>query len=481
MLSHLSFFHLIFLITLLCGTFCFLAACRWRKLSGLAILLFLGMALLFIHQTRWQIHGNGSTAFLNFRRSYDTRDATTEALTQVRGRLVDRHGAVLAEARPGKRWEQNMPLGAAGLHVVGYLSRDFGNSGLLRVYDRQLSGMSGEANLSLARPIAQDIQTTLDSRLQRTAYKALAGRKGAVVAMHPHTGEILALVSSPSVHPDAEQLKTAQVDTTQAPLFNRATQGLYPPGSIFKIFTAALALEHLPTTKYICPARGWVPGMYTKPIRDSHPMGEDAIGIYKAFAESSNIWFAKAAQAIGAPPFLAQARALGLTDAFTLAQHTNRSMGTATARFPDYSDTPNRLAYLGFGQGDLRVTPIHMAVLTAAVANGGTCVTPTLIKRDTPSTHTQLWSRERADQLKALMRASVLEGTSKNLKSFKPPAAGKTGTAENEGSDHAWFTCFAPLDNPQIVITVLVENGGFGAATALPIAHTLLREARLTD
>lgn len=470
-------FHLLFLALLaLCGAGLLLWPGRGRRAWGLG--LFFGGAFLGLlaHQAWWQLHGAGSLGFQKFQRRYDVRPSAVARAAEARGRLLDRAGRVLAQGVPGKRWGHEAPLGPAGLHVVGHSSREFGLSGLERVFDARLCGFAvpDDPRALLRRAAPEDVRTTLDARLQQVAYAALGGRRGAAVALDPRTGEILALVSSPSC--EETDLAAAMRDRANAPLFNRATQGLYPPGSVFKPFTAALALERRKAGRYVCPARGWAPALYTKPIRDTHPPEDDAtpLPLRAAFAQSSNIWFAKAATACGWPAFREAAERCGLGEGFTLARCGERAYGVVPGRLPDLEDAPNRVAYLGFGQGDLLLTPLHVAALTAAFANGGTLAPPHLEKGKATARPKTLWHPETAARVRALMRASVTEGTSRGVALPGLEIAGKTGTAETSGRDHAWFTCFAPAQQPRIVVTVLVEHGGFGAAAALPIAREIL-------
>lgn len=476
-------FHLIFLTLLgLCCLGFFLRPLRGRSVNGRVIggLFFILFAGLLLHQACWQLSGFGSLGFQKFQRRYDVRPAVLARTAESRGRLLDRHGKVLAEGIPGKRWGHVTPLGAAGLQTVGYSSREFGLSGLERVFDARLCGHAPPEHAAelLRRREPQDVRTTLDSRLQQIAYRALDGRKGAVVAVDPRSGEVLALVSSPSLTESDAALRRAMKDTQNAPLFHRATHGLYAPGSVFKLFTAALALENRKAGTYACPPAGWSPGPYTKPIRDSHPQPEDdpMMALRPAFAESSNIWFAKAATACTWPVFEAALRRCGFHEAIRLAHCGERSMGTVPGVVPDLAHAPNRVAYLGFGQGDLSLTPVHIAALTASIANKG-LYRPLHLEKGAGGEAVRLWTPAIANRVATLMRASVLEGTSRAADLPGTAVCGKTGTAETSGRDHAWFTCFAPEGNPQLVVTVLVENGGFGAAAALPVAREVLKAA----
>lgn len=475
-------FHLVFLALLaLCAAGLLVWPTRgkgWRG-WGLALCFAAGFAALLAHQAGWQLSGFGSTAFQKFQRRYDTRPATLARTAEGRGRLLDRNGEVLAAPLPGRRWGHEAPLGPAGLHVVGYSSRTYGLTGLERVYDARLCGFATPESPRdwLRRAAPQDVRLTLDARLQREAFDALGGRKGAVVALNPRTGEILALVSSPSA--DEDDLPAAMRNHADAPLFNRATHGLYPPGSVFKPFIAALAVQEGKAGRYVCPPQGWAPAPNTRPIGDTHRHAPDeaTLDLGTAFAESSNIWFAKAARQCGWEAFRAAAARGGLAEGFTLAACGERAFDAEAGRVPDLSKRPNQLAYVGFGQGELLLTPLHVAALTAAFANGGVLMPPHL-GPGAPEAPRRVWRADVAELVRHLMRRSVERGTSRGVAMRGLRVCGKTGTAETSGRDHAWFTCFAPEENPQIVVTVLVEHGGFGAQSALPIAKRLLEAWR---
>ncbi len=449
------FVHILFLSLLaLCVAYFLLQRKQGKSWLGLFFgILFLG---LLIHQTFWQLHGGANADFNRFRMFYDRR-----AFGPM-GQLLDRNGKPLLPATP------------ATFHVLGY-SNHTNMTGLQNIFTPRLVGnvLPSKIEDIFTRTPPENITLTLDSELQNIAYEALQGRRGAVVALDPRTGEILALVSSPSVSPKGVKhaLKNAQ-----RPLFNRATQGLYPPGSVFKIFTAALAIENNKASSRTCPAQGWSPAKNTKPIRDTHTHAANTtLPLTTAFAESSNIWFAKAAVECQWDAFWTAFQRQHLHLGHTLAYHQNRSYGTVKGVLPSLANKPAALAYPGFGQGDLLLTPIHIATLTATIANGGLFVPPHLEKTLSPPAK-RIWKKSTAENVTELMYLSVQKGTSRNIQIPGLTICGKTGTAENgSAADHAWFTCFAPKKNPTIVITVIVENGGYGAASALPIAKTLLK------
>lgn len=470
--------HILFLIAFLAVTTLLLlwSFAKGHRGGWWATLLFAGLCFaLLAHQAYWQIRGGGNVALTQFKRNHDTRPPVREDQRLERACLRDRNGVLLAGPAKEAKWGHHAPLGPAAFHLVGYDIKGRGTTGLERVFASKMWGVAPPSGLTelLQTPKPQDVILTIDSHLQRLAYEQLNGRRGAVVAVNPKTGEVLALVSSPA--PLEANLLEAERDRKNTPIFNRATQGLYPPGSIFKIFSAALALEKGKGGRYICPPKGWAPGAYTRPIRDTHPQQEGAlISIDKAFAESSNIWFAKSTLACGWKAVDDAIDRCGFRQGITLAASGAYSYGTKAGVVPELYAAPNRVAYLGFGQGDLLVTPVHMAAMTATIANEGLYV-PFQLELGKKESAKRVWSRAVAKRVRELMAGSVRSGTSRQIAISGLSICGKTGTAENSGRDHAWFTCFAPAESPEIVITVLVENGGYGAASALPVARELLR------
>lgn len=413
---------------------------------------------LLIHQGWWQLHGASDAAFLHFRDHFDQRAKTP------RGQFLDRHGQPTGPTIP------------ATYHLFGY-NKKGAITGLEKVYNTRLAGNVLPSHTSdlLRRTPPQDITLSIDISLQTAAYAALNGQRGAIIALDPQTGEILALVSSPSL--TLENLATGKFSKTYSPEFNRATQGLYPPGSVFKIFSAALAIEEGLAHPRTCPAQGWRPAKNTPPIRDTHINNDTALSISTAFSESSNIWFAKAMIDCGWETFYAAFQRAHLNQGLTIAREGNYSIGTARGRLPSLAGKNAALAYPGFGQGDLLLTPMHIAMLTATIANNGIMHFPHLEKETPLMPPVRVWKSQTAKNVKELMAASVRHGTSHNVNINGLSICGKTGTAERTGqTSHAWFTCFAPKENPKIVITVLVENGGYGADSALPIAKALLQQ-----
>ena len=418
------------------------------------------------------------------------------------------------------------PEGKRAAHLLGYLreisadelarrrSQGYhagdrtGKAGLERAFEEALRGKDGGMQVevdahgrvqqvlqTVAAQPGQTLTLTLDQDLQRVAEEALADRHGAAVALDPRTGDILALASAPAI--DLRQMTGRITPETMAwlrgpdaPELNRATAGQYPPGSVFKIVTAAAALEEGlvgPNEYFLCT------GSYHG-IRCSLHTGHGSLSFTEAMAQSCNVAFMKMAERVGVWRLSRMARTFGLGHSVMASPGAGaiNIMPEAAGLVPD----PNwaKKAYhrpwelgetlqMGIGQSSLAITPLQGARIIAAIANGGNLVHPRLVQRigDMPVENeapTSLGLRaETIRRIAAGLRAVVAEGTAKTL----DPSlriAGKTGTAQNPGGDdHAWFVGYAPREAPRIAVAVLVEHGGHGGATAAPIAQSIIRAA----
>lgn len=458
----------------------------------------LGIALLAVlaHQAVWQLAGFRRPEFVRFMRFHDPRPDA--ALKQVRrGSILDWRGTVLAESDPLSPWRRVHPLGAAACHVVGYMHPQQGVAGVERVADPTLCGYSfasldeldrfGRNLLDHRAAGGTDVRLTLDAELQTQAFRLMAGRKGAVVVLRPDDGAIVCLLSVPGFDPDDPAAALANSD--DAPFLNRATQGHYPPGSTFKMLVAGLAAERRLAPHYNCPGDGFVPARGARPIRDREFYrclregrawpGRGRIGLREGFVHSSNVYFAQLGLALGADALNELVKDSRLTERCIYFQGVAGALAGEPADLPplasqDRAETARR----AIGQGRLVVTPLQVALWTAAIANGGHLPRPRLRQDAPPVEAGSLFSKAAAETVKALMRETVQEGTGRTADVRGLSVCGKTGTAEAPGGDdHAWFTCFAPAARPELVVTVLVEHGGYGSQAAAPVARALLETA----
>ncbi|HEX2949097.1 MAG TPA: penicillin-binding protein 2 [Armatimonadota bacterium] len=372
----------------------------------------------------------------------------------------------------------------------GYRMGDrIGKTGVERAFENDLRGVEGGDEVEVdacgrklreshhvAQRAGTDITLTLDLDIQLAAERAMQGHQGAAVALDPATGNILALVSEP-----AFDLNAPPADRSE---FNKAIRGQYPPGSVFKIVTAAAGLEAgkiTPDTYVYCD------GEY-KGIRCWDHAGHGALDLTGALEHSCNVFFMHIAEQVGVDALAMMARRFGLGQRVNIDGVVTGKSGTvpdmAWAKKHMHGEwMPGETLQMGMGQSSLTVTPLQSARIAAAIANGGKLVQPRLIARigdvERPvMAPTPIGLHERT--LLAIergLRAVVTEGTARQLDADLQ-IAGKTGTAQNPGGmDHAWFAGYAPAGHPCVAVAVIVEHGGHGGVVAAPIAQAIIRAA----
>ncbi|MCA9794278.1 MAG: cell division protein FtsI [Candidatus Eremiobacteraeota bacterium] len=435
---------------------------RMRQLS----LVMLAAFLVPIFQLwNYQVYQQGllETHPANPRRSEDL---------SLRGRILDRQGRVLAETRGDRR---HYPLGPAAAALVGYYQRHLGRAGLELALDSRLQGRSRPRTLSEAMELARrktrqgdDLSITLDAGLQQEVFQAMAGRRGAVVVLDVATGEVLAATTLPSFDPDhlAENWKELSQDEN-APLIERASQGLYPPGSTFKVMMAAGLLEREdfdPKATFECRGALVVDGFE---ITDH---GHGRVDLTEALVGSCNLYFADWGSRLGLDgieALMARFELLDAPEAFP-----GSSQGHPPRAKPGHEKVA--AAQAAIGQADMLVTPLAMARLAALVARGGLDIEPHLVA--TESRPERLLSEQDAALIGAALEQVVARGTATSVAGSG--LAGKTGTAENpQGEPHAWFIGYAPAKSPRVAVAVILENGGYGGVSAAPLAAKAVQAA----
>ncbi len=408
-----------------------------------------------------------------------------------RGSILASDGTPLAVTRGANRV---YPQGALVAQAVGYASARYGTSGLEDTFDRVLTAHTDAVDpLSQLRqilagaqsaPRGADIVTTLDLTVQRALVAGLARHaRAAGIVLDPRTGAVLALASVPSYDPNRlDALWPALVHDPASPLLDRSTGGLYPPGSTFKIVTAADALDAGVVTPQstFTDNGGFTIGNFT--VHDDEEESTGTQDLAGAFALSSNVDFAQIALRIGVDTWFAYAAKWGL------GQPVDFDLPVARDRLPAKRDAyAGILAQLGFGQASLLVTPMRMALVGATIAHDGTTPRPYLVRRIAGSdtsvatgveTIAQPISPDTAHEVRAMMVQVVKRGTGTAAQLPGVTVAGKTGTATNpHGRSHAWFVAFAPAEAPRVAVAVVVENVGYGGTYAAPIAREVLRVA----
>lgn len=402
-----------------------------------------------------------------------------------RGNIYDRDGVLLAETEvDGDQRIRRYPQGKLYSHVIGYCSRTYGKSLLEMNYDKQLLGQGDIAISFNELRSGYDLNLTIDHDLQKYAYEQLKGREGAVVALEPKTGKTLAMVSLPDFDPTAESLEknwNSIVEREDAPLLARATQGLYPPGSTYKIATAAAAYETGRAAEVFQDT-----GKFEKDGLTVDNYGKSAYGeidLKRAFEVSSNQAFCTLGYEMGAEKVLEEAELFGVNKDFGFDLPVSKS------RIDYKKMTAADAALVSIGQGQLLMTPLHVAMMGAAVANGGKMMQPYVVgsvstasgltlSETKPTLLYEVMSASCAEYLDELMQGVVKNGTGKSSRISGVNVAGKTGTAENETEkDHAWFVGYAPAEDPQIVVAVLLEyDGGAGGTNAGPIVRNVMQK-----
>lgn len=420
-------------------------------------------------------------------------------------------GAPIAQSMPTtdeykfQRTYTNGPLYAP---VTGYFTLNQGNTGIEGSLNDYLSGTSNQqffdqvnAILTGQSPKGASVSLTIDAAVQQAAWDALGDLSGAVIAIRPKTGEIIAMVSKPTFDPNTlavhdtkkviDTYDTLLADPT-GPLFNRTMSGaLDPPGSTFKLVVTAAALESgkfTPDSQFPNPATLQLP-QSNKVISNSDGDtcgGTSTVSIADALRLSCNIPFAQIGLAVGSRAILQQAEKFGFNSTVDVPMRSTESV------YPRGLDDPQTMLS-AFGQSSVRASPLQMAMVSMAIANGGTLMQPTLvdsviapdltvIKKLQPTVFSQAVSAQTASTMTQLMINNVSNGAGSNARIDGVDVAGKTGTAENDEGDPftLWFTGFAPANDPQVAIAVVVQNGGglgqdgSGNTLAAPIAKKVL-------
>ncbi len=400
-------------------------------------------------------------------------------------------------------YQRDYPDGPLYSAVTGFYSYDHGRTGLENSYNTELAGTDDSLFVRRLIDLATDktpegasVQTTIVPKIQQAAATALGDQKGAVVALDPSTGAVLAIVTSPGYDPNAvadhdiDKANRAYADLAgddERPLANRAVREIYPPGSTFKLVTAAAALADgkKPASTVASPNKLRLPGTKTD-LPNSSNCGGTKVSITQALRVSCNTAFANLGLDLGATKLREQAQAFGFD------QRHLSDLGGVASQFPDELDEA-QLALSSIGQYDVAASPLQMAMVTAAIANDGVLMDPYVVSMvqasdlkpiDThePEVLSKPMTPENARELQKMMNVVVNNGTGGNARISGVEVGGKTGTAQSDLSrkPFAWFTSFAPLDDPSIAVAVIVEDADVprndigGGRIAAPIARAVM-------
>jgi peptidoglycan glycosyltransferase len=473
-----------------------------RPIFALYCLVLLLFGLLVVFTSRWTVFEASA-----LRDNPLNRRPLLESLKIPRGQIRAGDGQLLARSRPVGNGELRTytrvypPIASPFAHVLGYSFARTGQAGLEREYNDELTGHANDVQtvfdqLTGKNQVGDDLFTTLDPKAQRAALDGLAGRKGAVVALDPRSGAVKAMVSFPGYAPaalrDPKAKRALDADAANSPIFNRATQSAYAPGSTFKVVTAISALDsgkYTPGSQVDGKSPIKISGV---PLANFNGEQFGLIDLTTALTHSVNTVWAQVAVGVGKPRLARTMEALGFNGEPPLdypssqmrpsGEYRNGRLLSPLSRFVD-------TGRMGIGQDKLQVTPMQMAMVAAAVANGGKLMEPHIVsrvvdrdgrtvKRVGNHVMSAAMKPETARQVGQMMASVVKEGTGTAAALQGIDVAGKTGTAD-VGScptgNQVSFIGFAPVVNPRAAVAVTVECAqGQGGTVAAPIAKNVL-------
>lgn len=453
---------------------------QMNVIAGVFSALFVAISVYLVHFAYFD-----SPEIVN--NTYNTKRQELLATKTLRGDILAADGTVLATT-DNKTEERIYPYGKVFAHAVGYASNGrMGveqSAGIYLVSSNVSLNTKIQDDLADEKHIGNSVYTTFDPQLQQEAYDALGMYDGAIIVTQPNTGRILALVSKPDFDPNtiSEIWNDIVTDSKSSVLVNRATQGLYPPGSTFKILTALEYIRENPSTyqnyHFTCNGK-FTSGENT--IRCFHGTKHGEVDFTTSFAKSCNSSFANIGLTLSKTNFAQTLKSLYFNQALPVNFASNSSKVSV-----DSSSTDSNLIQTVIGQGTTQMTPLHLAMITSMIANDGVMMEPymidriesangDLIKSYSPTSLGQLISDSEAQSLQNLMSAVIEKGTGTRLSGQSYQVAGKTGSAEyNSKSDsHAWFTGFSYGTDDPIQITVIMEGAGSGGEYAVPVAKRI--------
>lgn len=422
--------------------------------------------------------------------SYNARQGMLLAKNR-RGSIYAADGTVLAKTQTGDDGTETRlyPFDNMFAHAVGYASN--GRMGVEALGNYYLINSNEPVSKKVSDDMAgtkyegDSIYTTLDVDLQQTAFNALGVYKGAIVVTEPSTGKILAMVSKPDFNPNdiAAIWDDLVADKESSVLLNRVTQGMYPPGSTFKIVTALEYIRENPDSysSYHYNCSGSFKSGEDK-INCYHGTSHGAVDFRQSFAKSCNSSFANIGLSLDKSAFAKTLNGLLFNSELPLKSTYSESKVTVEEGMSSAD-----MMQVAIGQGTTQISPMHLNMITCAIANNGKLMKPyivdrvensegSVIKQFNAAAYGSLMTEAEVQALTGLMEEVVQSGTGRKLSGLSYTAAGKTGSAEYntvKGDSHAWFTGFAPAENPQICVTIIVEGAGSGSDFAVPVAKRI--------
>ena len=424
-----------------------------------------------------------------------------QQLRVKRGLILGFDGSTIAgDAKRSGFYYRTYPQGPVAPQVVGYDSVRYGQTGIESSLNGELSGAKSSTQGLLDRLLGRhrpgaNVELTIVPAVQKVAQSALGAQLGAIVALDPTTGAIIAAASAPSYNPATIDVSFASLaKNPDAPLLSRGTQGLYPPGSSFKVVTATAALNLGKVTPSTPFNDSGVYDIYGGKVTNYHGEVYGAHDFTQALTDSINTTFAKVGTLVGQAALIDQMQHYGFYQ--TPPLELPRGMVYPSGRYlgprllsPAASMNPLDVAWAAVGQESVLATPLQMALVAAGVADAGQVMKPYLVQRVTSSTGKvlqtaapTLWTPATtpatAQTLNVMMQQVVNAGTGTAAALQGIQVAGKTGTAQRGASNVAWFIAFAPANDPKVAVAVTIENTLFtGGDVAAPLAAQVIKAA----
>ena len=470
------------------------------RLYGLVVLLF---ALLVVFTSRWTVFEASS-----LRENRFNARGLLEQERIDRGRILAANGAVLARSVRGAEgtYQRVYPTGEEFAHAVGYsyIDPDLGQTGIERFRNTPLNGQTGTNLQTILNQLqgkkaqGDEVITTLEPAAQKAAISALAGHKGAVVALEPRTGAVTVMASTPSYNPNALRSTSSYErlvkDSTGKPLVNRATQFGYAPGSTFKVVTATAAIDSGDFSASSTLSGRDDVVISGVPLQNDDNESFGAITLTEALAKSVNTVWAQVAEKVGKRTMARYMDRFGF-DRKPELDYPEDQMSASGPYLGAHLIRPTSplvdVGRMGIGQDKLEVVPLQMAEVAAAVADHGRLMVPHLtdrivdpegrtVKRISPRVQSVVMKPSTATAVTSMMEAVVNEGTGTEAQIPGVQVAGKTGTAETQigtAINNVWFIAFAPASRPTVAIAVTLQGvPGQGAAFAAPVAREVMEQ-----
>jgi peptidoglycan glycosyltransferase len=479
-----------------------------RAITRLALVGTGLMVLLVVATTYWQAWAAGDLA--------DRQDNQIQRVAQFtieRGRIVSGRKVLATnrERKVGGRtlYFRRYPSNGLAAHVVGYSTQERARAGLERSRNDYLIAANQNLSTVYRRTIDElkgatvqgnDLLLTLNMRAQEVAMRALGGRCGSVVALEPETGKVLVMASSPTFDQNTIERDFSAIARIQAPckpvapLYNRATYGLYAPGSTFKVVTAAAAIDsgrYNARSSFVDPGYCEVYGRRVNNYDTTRPFGR--LDLRTALVNSVNSVFCNIGKDLGSRAVVEQSKKFGFYETPPLETPDNERVASGlydgSELFDPRLDSDVDAGRFAFGQERLLVTPLQMAMVAAGIANDGVVMEPhvidrivspkgSIVVRSKPDELGRAMKARTAGTIASMMRDAVERGTGTAARIPGLVVGGKTGTAETgvAGTNNAWFICFAGRERPQVAVAVVLEQqNGTGGQLAAPIAREVVQ------